>query len=133
MIEPRTTQPFEPKGTALIVDDNERYQGMLARFVQSLGYRCVLAENGVEALEWLETNPAPDVMLCDIVMPRMDGIELLDEMRSRAYKVPVLVITGEADSESVRQCIALGAAGYVTKPFVLEQLRERIAAAIAPA
>ena len=130
MPKPLSTQPAEPKGVALLIDDNERYRSMLTRFVQSIGYFCALADDGVEALEWLDANPRPDVMLCDLHMPRMDGIKLLEELQKRGSTVPVLVISAVDDADIVGRCIDLGAVGYVTKPFRVEQLRERIARAI---
>lgn len=131
MPEPLSAQPAEPKGVALLVDDNERYRSMLTRYVQSLGYFCALAGDGVEAIEWLDSHLRPDVMLCDIQMPRMNGLELLEVLQQRKSDVPVLIISGDDDRESIQRAIDLGAAGYVTKPFEIQQLRERIRDAVA--
>jgi two-component system, chemotaxis family, chemotaxis protein CheY len=85
------------------------------------------AGNGIEALELLRAGKM-DLILSDINMPAMDGLELLRQIKTQnlAPGVPVVMITTESSEEHVRQAIASGARGYIRKPFTPEQVKERV-------
>jgi two-component system chemotaxis response regulator CheY len=85
------------------------------------------AANGAEGLDLLGSKPV-ELILSDINMPAMDGLEFLRQMRSRnlASGTPVVMITTESSEEHVKQAIQAGARGYIRKPFTAEQVKERV-------
>ena len=93
------------------------------------GFQCIEAANGVEALEQLERHSV-SLMLSDLRMPKMDGLELLRESRTRYPDLAVVMITAVADVEVAVSCLAGGAADYVIKPYQLEDVRARVAQAL---
>jgi response regulator RpfG family c-di-GMP phosphodiesterase len=113
----------------LIVDDEPRLRQVLVRLMESDGFLCTEATNGVEALEHLQRQPYT-LVLTDLRMPRMDGIELLRQARSRFPEVAVVMITAVADVEVAVSCLAIGAMDYLTKPFHLEEVRARVIQAL---
>jgi len=115
----------------LIVDDSAAIRKILHRvLVQAevqLG-KVHEAGNGNEALEKMKTEKI-GLILSDINMPTMDGIEFLTRLKADdAYKsVPILMVTTEGSQAKVMQALALGAAGYVKKPFTADQIKEKLA------
>src|SRR5688572_25381080 len=99
------------------------------RLMEIDGFRCLEASNGVEALSILGSTPVP-LVLSDLRMPQMDGIELLRQIRTRHPDVAVVMITAVADVEVAVSCLAIGAMDYLTKPFHLEEVRARVAQAM---
>jgi signal transduction histidine kinase len=120
------------KGTILIVEDNEANRGLLATLLQRSGHTVIMAENGVEALK-LMREQNPDVVLLDIMMPKMDGYQVLDNMKQdpELRDMPVLVISAVDDMDSVVKCIELGADDYLYKPIKRILLTARVEACLA--
>ena len=114
----------------LIVDDSAAIRKILHRVLLQaqlpLG-KVHEASDGREALQKLLAQPV-GLILTDINMPNMDGLELLSAIKAMdAYKtVPILMITTEGSQEKVMQALQLGAAGYVRKPFTPEQIKEKL-------
>jgi putative two-component system response regulator len=119
------TQPL----TCLIVDDEPRLRQVLLHLMRGDGFSCMEASNGVEAIELLERQSVPLVM-SDMRMPRMDGIELLKTLRQRWPDTAVVMITAVADVEVAVSCLSMGAMDYLTKPFHLEEVRARVKQAL---
>ncbi len=117
------------QGTILVVDDNEGNREMLSRRLARQGYAVVMAEDGRSALELLRER-AIDLMLLDVMMPEMDGYEVLKRMKSddALRHIPVLMISALDEMDSVIRCIALGAVDYLPKPFNPVLLQARIGA-----
>jgi response regulator RpfG family c-di-GMP phosphodiesterase len=113
----------------LIVDDEPRLRQVMVHLMRADGFQCVEAGNGVEALEQLDRYP-PILVLSDLRMPKMDGFALLREIRSRYPDIAVVMITAVADVEIAVNCLAIGAADYVIKPYQLEDVRARVAQAL---
>jgi two-component system chemotaxis response regulator CheY len=112
----------------LIVDDSPVMRTFIQRVMKSSGFDVSAyfqASNGEEALDVLARQTV-DVVLTDINMPVMNGEELLKSIRLKEIDVPVVVITTDATDVRVRQMVALGAKGYVAKPFAPESLREEL-------
>jgi two-component system, chemotaxis family, chemotaxis protein CheY len=116
--------------SALIVDDSSVMRKIVERTLRQAGIslvRVLEASNGVEALSLLRTERV-DLILSDINMPSMDGLEFLRQLRaeSLAPDVPVVMITTESSEEHVREAIVAGAHGYIRKPFTAEQVKDRV-------
>ncbi len=113
--------------TILIVDDVEKNRKLLHGLIVSLGHTPILAENGVSALEQMEKQ-LPDIVLLDILMPEMDGYEVLDSMKDsgKLCHIPVIMITAVEEMESAVRCIEKGAEDYLIKPFNPTLLKARI-------
>ena len=117
------------KPRCLVVDDEPRLRHVLVRLMQSDGFVCSEAGSGTEALTMLETTSAT-LVLTDLRMPEMDGIELLRQIRSRHPETAVIMITAVAEVEVAVSCLAIGAMDYLTKPFHLEEVRARVIQAL---
>jgi class 3 adenylate cyclase len=109
--------PLEP-AHILVVDDNEANREMLSRRLQMHGFSIAVAESGPVALRLLEETPF-DLVLLDVVMPGMSGLDVLRDLRSRhdAADLPVIMATARDDSNDVVTALRLGANDYVTKPL----------------
>ena len=117
------------RANCLIVDDEPRLRQVLVHLMRADGFRCVEAGNGLEALEQLERQRIT-LVLTDMEMPRMSGIDLLKQLRQKYPDVAVVMITGNADVETAVGALALGAMDYITKPFQLEEVRARVRQAL---
>jgi two-component system chemotaxis response regulator CheY len=118
----------------LIVDDSAAIRKILHRVLTQAEVRLGKvheANDGVEALEKLKTEKV-GLILSDINMPNMDGIELLGRIKSdeTVKGIPILMVTTEGSQAKVMQALELGAAGYVKKPFTAEQIKEKLAGLI---
>src|SRR3954468_5711003 len=105
----------------LIVDDEPRLRQVMVHLMRGDGFQCIEAGNGIEALEQLEKFPVT-LVLSDLRMPKMDGFELLREIRSRSPACAVVRIAAVPDVETAVTCLAIGAADYVIKPYQLEDV-----------
>src|SRR5581483_2100444 len=123
--------PQTAEGTLLLVDDSEPNRDMLARRLERLGYHVLLAEDGRQALDVLAATPI-DLVLLDVMMPVMDGYEVLARRRAdpRLRDVPFIVISALDELASVVRCIEMGAEDYLPKPFEPVLLRARIGASL---
>jgi two-component system response regulator PilR (NtrC family) len=106
----------------LIVDDEQSYRQLLSLVFQGDGHEIRTATNGREALEKITDQPA-DLIISDVRMPDMDGIELLSEVRQTAPDVGVVLMTAFASVETARDAFKLGADDFIQKPFDVEELR----------
>jgi two-component system, chemotaxis family, chemotaxis protein CheY len=115
---------------ALIVDDSSVMRKIVERCLRQAGIelnQVLEAGNGAEALSVLKDNPV-DLILCDINMPVMDGLEFVKQLAGvpNAKGVPVVMITTEGSEAHVVQAISCGAKGYIRKPFTAEQVKEHV-------
>ena len=113
------------RSNCLVVDDEPKVRQILLQLMRSEGFQCVEAENGFEALEYLVRLPIT-LVLTDMEMPKMGGIELLRMLRSKYPDVAVIMITGNTDVETAVGALSLGAMDYIVKPFQLEEVRARV-------
>lgn len=107
----------------LAVDDSPSMRALLRNALVQQGYVVDQAEDGVAALEWLESNQ-PHLVITDINMPRMDGFELIEALRQgdRFQDLPILVLTTESSEEKKARARNAGATGWIVKPFDPEKL-----------
>jgi two-component system chemotaxis response regulator CheY len=115
---------------ALIVDDSSVMRKIVERSLRQAGIdlkQVLEAGNGAEALTVLQANSV-DLILCDINMPVMDGLEFVKQLSGvvNAKNVPVVMITTEGSESHVLQALSSGARGYIRKPFTPDQVREHV-------
>ncbi|MDF2463131.1 MAG: serine phosphatase RsbU, regulator of sigma subunit [Ramlibacter sp.] len=129
---PLTVTPNGPQHRLLVVDDNEMNRDMLSRRLQRQGFHVDLAENGQQALESIMAQPF-DLILLDIMMPVMNGYDLLEKLKAdpALCHIPVIMITAVDDVESIARCIEMGAEDHLPKPFNPAILRARVDSALA--
>jgi two-component system, chemotaxis family, chemotaxis protein CheY len=107
----------------LTVDDSASMRALLFHALASHSFEVVQAEDGIEALEWLEANEV-DVIITDINMPRLDGFGLIEQLRAgtRHRDKPILVLSTENSDEKKQRARLAGATGWIVKPFDAEKL-----------
>ncbi len=115
---------------ALIVDDSSVMRKIVERSLRQAGLDALVvreAGTGMEGLDILRSEHV-DLILTDINMPAMDGLEFVRQIKAQnlAAGVPVVMITTESSEEHVKQAILAGARGYIRKPFTAEQVKERV-------
>ena len=122
--------PALATGRILVVDDQAANLRVVSALLARQGYEVATASNGDEALSAAVAHP-PDLMLLDMMMPGMDGFELLDHIKQRdLLKVPVIFLTAAHDRDLLLRAFDAGAVDYVTKPFMPEELLARVSAHI---
>lgn len=114
----------------LIVEDEENIEFLLRRNVQALGFECVGVNNAFDALKELYQRKF-DLLITDLRMPMMSGIELIEQVRLLDPDLPVIVVTGLRDADTVRRVWRGGAVDYLTKPFERDELRQSVERALA--
>jgi len=123
----RNWQTDMQNSNVLIVEDDEFNRDLLERRVKQSGFNTSCAKDGKEALEVIE-NEKFDLMLLDLMMPGIDGIEVLKRIKAdkKHMEIPVIMVSALDDSESIATCMKHGATDYITKPFNAVILRTRI-------
>lgn len=108
----------------LVVEDSVVVQSIVKLALKRYGCEVIYAKNGVEALEAIARDGEPDLMLVDINMPRMSGLELLGELRGSGLvpRVPVIIVSTEGEEHDVQRGIEAGARAYLRKPFRQQEL-----------
>ena len=109
----------------LVVDDELAVCNMLKKFLTKKGYKVISVLSGKEAVKKVEKED-PHIVLLDIIMPGMGGVEVLQRIREINKKIGVIMITAVKDNEVAKKCIKMGAYDYVTKPFDLDYLKNVI-------
>lgn len=119
------------EGSVLVVDDNEVNRDLLARRLQRQGHLVTVAEDGLQALELMRSEPF-DLVLLDIMMPQMNGYQVLENLKAdeQLRYIPVIMISAVDDIDSIVRCIELGAEDYLSKPFNPVLLKARISACL---
>ncbi|RKZ48353.1 MAG: diguanylate cyclase response regulator [Candidatus Parabeggiatoa sp. nov. 3] len=117
----------DEKPLILIVDDNQQNLQMLGSILKEKGYRPAIAQDGTKALEFVQKKH-PDMILLDIMMPDMDGIEVCQHLKKqeRTTKIPVIFITALFETSEKLKAFKAGGVDYITKPFVAEEVLARI-------
>lgn len=127
----QTDDKTAQSGQILIVDDNETNRDLLSRQLERQGYTVAIAADGLEGLHLLQTQPF-DLILLDLIMPEMNGFEVLERLKTddNLYHIPVIMISSLDEIDSVVQCIEMGAEDYLSKPFKPVLLRAKITACL---
>jgi len=114
--------------TILVVDDERAVRESLRRALELEGYGVELAEDGEQALRRLALEPPPDVVVLDVLMPGVDGLEVCRRVRQSGSSVPVLMLTARTEVDSRVAGLDAGADDYLPKPFALAELLARLRA-----
>ncbi|GEM_PF-2594484 len=122
------------KKTILVIDDEEGIRMICEMALQEAGFKTVIAENGYEALKAIQEQP-PDLVLCDIFMPRMNGFQLLRSIRADEFyrHIPFIFLTAATDDGHITEGLQLGVDDYITKPIRIKELLARVQLALAKA
>lgn len=107
--------------TILIVDDSAFSRGRVVAALTPLGCRLIEAADGQEGLEACESHQ-PDLIITDLLMPKLDGFGMLRVLQERGSKVPVIVISADIQESSRRTCLMLGVSSFLNKPFQSQDL-----------
>ncbi len=123
--------PNDKKTRILIIDDDISFRDLLRIHLSAAGYQVQVAEDGVTGGRALLAQ-APDLIVSDVNMPFLDGFELLSLLRSDAEtaSIPVILLSGRSDGDTMAKAVELGAADFLTKPVTRDQLLESIEACL---
>lgn len=111
----------------LVAEDEKMTLKMLSIRLQKDGYEVIQAEDGRVAMEYLEKEGCPDMVITDIMMPFFSGLEVVEKVRKQLLsKIPIVVLSAMGQEESVSSAFALGADDYITKPFNPNELSLRV-------
>lgn len=124
-------EPAQTGGLLLVVDDEEGNRDVLSRLLEKQGYTVAKAENGRVALNMLDADEY-DMVLLDIMMPELDGFEVLRQLKANEQlrNIPVVMVSALSELESVARCIEMGAEDYLPKPFNSTLLKARVSACL---
>ena len=124
----------ERKVRILIIDDDVGFRDLLRIHLSGRGYLVQVADDGVTGGRALLAD-TPDLIISDVNMPFLDGFELLSLMRSdkSTASIPVILLSGRTDGDTMAKAVELGAADYLTKPVTRDQLMESVEACLARA
>jgi CheY-like chemotaxis protein len=109
----------------LITDDSLLQRKTLSAIVVEAGHEVETACNGQEALEKIQAN-LPDCLLLDMLMPIMDGVQVLEQLESQGLKLPIVVLTADVQEWLKTRCLELGATTFLNKPIKQAQLQEAL-------
>ncbi|KAA0876433.1 response regulator [Nitrincola tapanii] len=127
----KVSRPTEYQPTLLVVDDDPFQRSLLSKLLSAAHYQVECVDGGLAALKFLEKSQ-PDLILMDIMMPDLDGIETTRRIRQNSLlsRIPIIVISGLHERDIVLECVKLGAADYVIKPYNRSQLLEKVQEAL---
>lgn len=117
-------------GKILVVDDELEVRQLLQEFLSGRGYDVLLAASGMQALDAVDAQ-GPDLVLLDIAMPEMDGVEVLRRIAMIDPPVPVIMVTANTDIGLTSRLLAMGAVDYIPKPFDLDYLDQAVSIQLA--
>jgi two-component system chemotaxis response regulator CheY len=108
--------------TILVIDDSQMVRQQVGRALKGAGFSIVEAVDGLDALAKLAEIPGTRLIVCDVNMPRMNGLEFLERLTATGSVLPVVMLTTEGQPELIQRAKALGAKGWIVKPFKPELL-----------
>lgn len=118
------------KITILVVDDEEQVLNMAAEVLRSLGYNVVTATDGAEAMKAVKTNANINLIVTDVVMPKMGGFEMVNELAKTRPDIEVIFMSGYAGDEELVKQVSDGKARFIPKPFRPGDLERKVEMAL---
>lgn len=115
------------KKTVLIIEDNDFMKALLRNLFSS-DFEVICMENGVDALKWMNNGNIPGLIISDVMMPKMDGFELIQNVKGSHFfrNVPMVMLSGLDKSDDRIKCLKLGADDFIIKPFNPTELQIRV-------
>lgn len=120
------------KGHILIVDDEDAIRFMLENQLFKEGYKVSIAANGLHALNKIKSSQKFDLIVCDLKMPGMSGIDFFSEVRKMGLDTPFLLITGYLHKKKIMEAVQRGVSGVMLKPLNTTEFMSKIAALLSP-
>ena len=113
----------------LIIEDHKAIRILLSNYLGKT-FKVNAVASGYEALAWMNEGNLPNVIILDINMPNLSGVEFLTNLRNSGFfhSIPVIIVSGEENGEIIEQCLDLGISGYLKKPFDPNELNSKILA-----
>jgi CheY-like chemotaxis protein len=111
--------------SVLIVDDASFSRRMLRKYLEAEGCNVLEATNGQQALEMVQQHQ-PDCILTDLLMPDVDGFQLLQTLRAQGWTIPIAIITADIQDASRQRGLELGAAKFINKPAKEQEVRQTV-------
>ena len=111
----------EKKGNIIIADDNKVNQQILKNIVSKCGYSTLLADNGLEVIQIMETQKA-DLIFMDLQMPGLNGFEVTEHLRKLGFSIPIIAVTASAITDKKERCLSAGMNDFISKPFRLKDI-----------
>ncbi len=124
---------MEKKNTKILaVDDSTTNIILLEGILEEIGYRTETAPNAKDALKMITADP-PDLILLDLMMPRISGYKLLEKIRNmdKVKHIPIVIVSAKTDAKSIKMAMDLGATDYIKKPIDIQNFIDRIEAILA--
>ena len=118
--------PETTRRRVLVVDDEEPLRAIACEMLEFLGYAAEAVESGEAAVEHVENGGTPDLVILDVIMPGMGGVEAFRRIRKAKPDIKVLVATGFAERSAMEVLTAEGVSGFIQKPYMLESLSARL-------
>ena len=116
------------KGTILVVDDESRMRKLVKDFLSREGYKVLEAGDGIEAMDIFYENKDIDLVILDVMMPKMDGWQVCREIRTQSSQIPIIMLTARSSEHDELQGFESGADEYISKPFSPKILVARVSA-----
>jgi DNA-binding response OmpR family regulator len=123
-----------PKSRVLIVEDDPALSKLVRKALVAHGYEVDVADHGLAGLVKIDMSAAkPDLLIVDVMMPELDGISLVRALKTQGStrRIPVIFVTAKADSKTIAEGISVGARFYITKPFTIDDLLDKVRRALA--
>jgi DNA-binding response OmpR family regulator len=123
----KSLSPGKPQKTILVVDDDTALRELVTKTL-SVRYKVVAAADGLAAADILGKPPIPDLMVCDVMMPKIDGFSLAKLIRAKPElaRLPIIFLTAKTAPAAVMEGIRLGAKHYIQKPFAIKELLAKV-------
>jgi two-component system chemotaxis response regulator CheY len=118
--------------TILVIDDSDTVREQVRQTLLGAGYEVIEASDGLDGLEKIRSSNNLSLVLCDINMPRMNGLEMLSELHHEGATIPIIMLTTEGQPTAIRRARENGAKGWIVKPFKAELLVAAIVKILAP-
>jgi len=129
-IQPKPMKILDRQPKCLCVEDDPDILFVITTILKETGVECILAQDAEQALKAFQENDF-DLVLCDIAMPGLSGLELMGKVRSRANEVPFIFVTGLSDAAFVIRAVRLGAVDFIEKPFKSDDFKKSVRRALA--
>ncbi|MCC6553479.1 MAG: response regulator [Polyangiaceae bacterium] len=117
----------ETRKRILVVEDQDDVAKMIARFLGD-EYDVSVANNGIDGLSLAMRDPRPDLIITDVMMPKLDGVAMVKRLREKdpSRRTPVIFLTAKSDPMDIIAGIQAGARHYITKPFQFDELKKKV-------